>query len=292
MSCYIYFSSLSGVQSPILVSKNSENVMNNKTFHVGGSIDKAVKGEVELRSLDVLQEAWRITAKNFLTFLPAIIGLFLAQLALLMLALQVQLGSPAVFFDAIVQGGEISGAIVEAGYMANFWSDVLSAPLYAGVSLMALNHAVGLPSKPSHLVKGFPYTIVSIVTMLLASSLQGIGNALFPILGLMLSMGFSMAIILVCEKRVSPLKAIQFSLMATVRKLLPMTAIFVVILTMFIVSFATAGIGLIWTLPFFFNVKAIIYRNLFGITLQVTMVKKGNDDHHSDNGDNSKVFNA
>ncbi len=292
MSCYISFSSLSGVQSPILVSKNSENVMNNKTFHVGGSIDKAVKGEVELRSLDVLQEAWRITAKNFLTFLPAIIGLFLAQLALLMLALQVQLGSPAVFFDAIVQGGEISGAIVEAGYMANFWSDVLSAPLYAGVSLMALNHAVGLPSKPSHLVKGFPYTIVSIVTMLLASSLQGIGNALFPILGLMLSMGFSMAIILVCEKRVSPLKAIQFSLMATVRKLLPMTAIFVVILTMFIVSFATAGIGLIWTLPFFFNVKAIIYRNLFGITLQVTTVKKGNDDHHSDNGDNSKVFNA
>ncbi|KLV09470.1 hypothetical protein C9I92_14145 [Photobacterium ganghwense] len=266
--------------------------MNNKTFHVGGSIDKAVKGEVELRSLDVLQEAWRITAKNFLTFLPAIIGLFLAQLALLMLALQVQLGSPAVFFDAIIQGGEISGAIVEAGYMANFWSDVLSAPLYAGVSLMALNHAVGLPSKPSHLVKGFPYTIVSIVTMLLASSLQGIGNALFPILGLMLSMGFSMAIILVCEKRVSPLKAIQFSLMATVRKLLPMTAIFVVILTMFIVSFATAGIGLIWTLPFFFNVKAIIYRNLFGITLQVTTVKKGNDDHHSDNGDNSKVFNA
>lgn len=292
MSCYISFSSLSGVQSPILVSKNSENVMNNKTFHVGGSIDKAVKGEVELRSLDVLQEAWRITAKNFLTFLPAIIGLFLAQLALLMLALQIQLGSPAVFFDAIVQGGEISGAIVEAGYMANFWSDVLSAPLYAGVSLMALNHAVGLPSKPSHLVKGFPYTIVSIVTMLLASSLQGIGNALFPILGLMLSMGFSMAIILVCEKRVSPLKAIQFSLMATVRKLLPMTAIFVVILTMFIVSFATAGIGLIWTLPFFFNVKAIIYRNLFGITLQVTTVKKGNDDHHSDNGDNSKVFNA
>ncbi|WP_036832276.1 membrane protein [Photobacterium sanctipauli] len=266
--------------------------MNNKTFHVGGSVDKAIKGESELQSLAVLQEAWRITAKNFLTFLPAVIGLFLAQVALLLLALQVQLGSAATFFDAIIQGGEISAEVVEAGYMANYWSDILSAPLYAGVSLMALNHAVGLPSKPSHLVKGFPFTIVSIITVLLTSSLQGIGNAVFPILGLLLSMGFSMAIILVCEKRISPLKAIQYSLMATLRKLLPMTAIFIVIMTMFIVSFATAGIGLIWTIPFFFNAKAIIYRNLFGITLQVTTVKKGGDEEAQTDSSDSKVFDA
>ncbi|MCW8327989.1 hypothetical protein MD588_04140 [Photobacterium sp. SDRW27] len=266
--------------------------MNNKTFHVGGSIDKAIKGDTELQAVTVLQEAWKVTAKNFLSFFPAIIGLFLAQVALLMLGLQVQLGDASLFFDAIITGQEISADIVQAGYMANFWSDVLSAPLYVGVSMMALNHAVGLPTKPNHLVKGFSFTIVSIITMLITSSLQGIGNALFPLVGLFLSMGFSMAIILVCEKRTTPLKAIQYSLLATLKKLMPMTAIYLVVLIMFFISFATAGIGLIWTLPFFFNVKGIIYRNLFGITLQVTTMKKGSDDNNNSNNSDSKVFDA
>ncbi|AJR08716.1 hypothetical protein C9J03_12235 [Photobacterium gaetbulicola] len=266
--------------------------MNNKTFQVGGSIERALKGESDLQSLSVLQEAWKITAKNFLTFLPAVIGLFLAQVALLLLGLQVQLGSAAVFFDAVITGGEMSASVIEAGYMANFWSDVLSAPLLAGVSLMALNHAVGLPSKPSYLVKGFPFALVSVITVLLSASLQGIANAIFPIFGMLLSMGFSMAIMLVCEKRLSPLKAIQFSLVATLRKLLPMTAIFIVILTMFIISFATAGIGLIWTIPFFFNVKAIIYRNLFGVSLHVTTVQKGQNDNDQNQQGDPKVFDA
>lgn len=249
----------------------------NKSFHVGGSVEKALKGDVELQAVAVLQEAWKITARNILTFLPAVIGLFLAQVALLLLGLQVQLGNPAVFFDAVITGKELTQEIVQAGYMANFWSDVLSAPLYVGVSLMALNHAVGLPSKPGHLIKGFPFTLVSIITMLLISSLQGIGNAIFPIIGLLLSMGFSMAIILVCEKRITPIKAIKISLQATFRKFMPMTAIFLVVLIMFFVSFATAGIGLLWTIPFFFNVKAIIYRNMFGITLQVTSAQTKNN---------------
>ncbi|KXI22647.1 hypothetical protein [Photobacterium sanguinicancri] len=266
-----------------------------KNFHLGGSIDKALKGEADLQAVSVLQEAWKITARHFLTFLPAIIGLFLAQIALLMLGLQVQLGSPAVFFDTFTNGQEMTAEIIQAGYMSNFWADVLSAPLYVGVSLMALNHAVGLPSKPSHLVKGFPFALVSIITMLLTSSIQGIGSTLFPLIGLFMSMAFGMAIILVCEKRTTPLKAIQYSLMATVRKLMPITAIYLVVMIMFMISFATAGLGLLWTIPFFFNVKGIIYRNLFGITLQVTSVAKkddANDDESTPPSTKGDVFNA
>ncbi|MGF1724923.1 hypothetical protein [Photobacterium nomapromontoriensis] len=274
--------------------------MNNKTFHVGGSIDKAMKGESELQAFAVLQEAWRITAKNFISFFPAVVGLFLAQAALLLVALQVQLGSANVFFDTIIGGGEIPLSVINAGYMANFWSDVLSAPLYVGVTLMSLNHAVGLPSKPSHLVKGLPFALISIVTVLLTSSLQQIGSTLFPFLGIALLMGLSMTIILICEKRVSPLKAIQYSLVATFRKLLPITAVYIVILTMFIICFAALNIFiplaiacLIWTIPFYFNVKAIIYRNLFGITLQVTTIKHGKDDgDYSEKKDDPNVFNA
>ncbi|WP_305417512.1 hypothetical protein [Photobacterium leiognathi] len=269
----------------------------NRSFHIGGSIEKALKGEVDLQPVTVLHEAWKITAKNILSFLPAVICLFLAQVALLLLGLEVQLGSPSVFFDAFVTGQGFTAEILKAGFMANFWSDVLIAPLYAGVSLMALNHAVGLPSKASQIVKGFSFTLVSLITMLLLSSIQGLGSSLFPLVGLFLTMALSMAILLVCEKRVSPLKAIQYSFMATIRKVLPMTAIYIVIMLMFFISIATAGIGLIWTLPFFFNVKGIIYRNMFGVTLQVTSVAKSDSDDQQPPSDNQPpvdkdVFNA
>lgn len=250
----------------------------NRSFHIGGSIEKALKGEVELQPVTVLAEAWKITGKNIFSFLPAVICLFLAQVALLLLGLEVQLGSPTVFFDAFVTGQGFTPEILKAGFMANFWSDVLIAPLYVGVSLMALNHAVGLPSKPSQIIKGFSFTLVSLITMLLLSSIQGLGSSVFPLIGLFLTMALSMAILLVCEKKVSPIKAIQYSFMATIRKVMPMTAIYIVIMLMFFISIATAGIGLIWTLPFFFNVKGIIYRNMFGVTLQVTSVAKSDDD--------------
>lgn len=271
----------------------------NRSFHIGGSIEKAMKGEVELQPVTVLVEAWKITGKNIFSFLPAVICLFLAQVALLLLGLEVQLGSPTVFFDAFITGQGFTPEILKAGFMANFWSDVLIAPLYVGVSLMALNHAVGLPSKPSQIVKGFSFTLVSLITMLLLSSIQGLGSSLFPLVGLFLTMALSMAILLVCEKKVSPIKAIQYSFMATIRKVLPMTAIYIVIMLMFFISIATAGIGLIWTLPFFFNVKGIIYRNMFGVTLQVTSVAKSDDEQPpKDNGEppvdkiDKDVFNA
>nr|WP_087843598.1 hypothetical protein [Photobacterium malacitanum] len=269
-----------------------------KSFHVGGSIEKAMAGDVELQPIAVLQEAFKITAKNFTRFLPAVICLFIAQIALLLLSLKVQLGSPNVFFDAFITGKGFTEEILKAGFMANFWSDVLIAPLYVGVSLMALNHAVGLPTKASQIVKGFSFTLVSIITMLLISSIQGIGSSIFPLVGLFLTMALSMAILLVCEKRVTPIKAIQYSFMATVRKVMPMTAIFLVVMILFFVSIATAGIGLLWTLPFFFNVKAIIYRNMFGITLQVTSVASNGNDQTPTSNDklnesvNNDTFNA
>jgi len=85
----------------------------------------------------VLQEAWKVTAKHFFRFLPAIIGLFVAQIALLLLGLKVQLGDPNIFFNAFITGEGITPDLMQSALMANFWSDVLIAPLYAGVSLSA-----------------------------------------------------------------------------------------------------------------------------------------------------------
>ena len=250
-------------------------------LHIGGSLEKAEKGDVELPVIPMLKEAANLTIKNYVTFFPALLGLFLAQLAILLFALKVQLGDPMVFFNAVITGTDLTDGILKAGYLANYASDILSAPLYVSVCWMALNHAVGLPSKPSQLVKGFSFAAAAIITALLTSAIQGLGNALFPIIGMLLSMCFGFAIILIFEKRLSPIVAIKTSTIATLRKLMPITAVYLVVVFFFVISFATAGLGLFWALPFFFNVKAVMYRNMFGITLNV--VKLPDDSTEQDN---------
>ena len=50
------------------------------------------------------------------------------------------------------------------------------------------------------------------------------------------------------------------------------------------------GLGLILVIPFYFHVKGIIYREMFGIRLKVVAKDKPNDE--DDNGHNSQMFNA
>ncbi len=240
-----------------------------KEFHIGGSLDKALKGESPLSPVAILKEGAQITIKNYVSFFPALVGLFLAQLAILLVALKIQLGDPMVFFNAVISGDGVTEGVMHAGMLANYASDILSAPLYVSICLMALNHCVGLPTKPSYLVKGFGFAAVSLLTALIMAVLQGIANQLIPVIGLLLTMCFGFCMMLIAEKRVTPIQAVKYSAIATVRKILPISLVYLAFVLCFVVSFATAGLGLFWALPFFFNTKAVLYRNLFGVTLNV-----------------------
>lgn len=64
---------------------------------------------------------------------------------------------------------------------------------------------------------------------------------------------------------------------------------------MFIVAAMMYGIGLIFVLPFFFHVKGILYREMFGIKLKVIASDRpNNDDDHNDssNDDNNNGNNS
>ncbi len=56
---------------------------------------------------------------------------------------------------------------------------------------------------------------------------------------------------------------------------------------------ALYGVGLIVVMPFIFNVKGIIYRNMFGITLKVMVKdKSGDDEDKPDQSVQNDIFNA
>ncbi|NNN43741.1 MULTISPECIES: hypothetical protein [unclassified Vibrio] len=261
-----------------------------KEFNLGGTVEQALSGQYQLKVGEILKEAWDCTLKHFLSFSPAVGIMIIAQVAIFFIALKLMIGDPSLILTALEQAEGFSQEIVQGILIANFSYEVVSAPIYAGVSLMAMSHAAGLKTKTSHITKGLQFTIPVIVATLLSLLLQGIAGMIFPLLSMYFSLAFSGAILLICEKRVPPVQSLWISLRAVNRKLIPLVAIYALFMLMFVAAVLFYGIGLIFVLPFFFHVKGIIYRNMFGIRLKIIATKKPND-HDNDNSD-SQVFNA
>ncbi|MFA0055743.1 DUF2189 domain-containing protein [Vibrio echinoideorum] len=264
--------------------------MNNdieKDFNLGGSIDRALSGDYELKATAVFQEAWKHTVSHFLSFSPAIVALMFVQLAIFYIALKLQLGDPAVILDAVIDPEAFTPQIVESIFIANFSYEVVSAPIYAGISLMAMSHAAGLQTKTRHIGKGLQFTVPVILVTLFSLMLQGIAGMLLPFLSIYFSLAFSHSILLICDKKVPPMQSLLLSLRAVNKKIFTVASIYLVVMLMFIVAAMMYGIGLIFVLPFFFHVKGILYREMFGIKLKVIASDRTNNDDDNDHDNDS-----
>ncbi|MDV6251042.1 hypothetical protein [Vibrio sp. EA2] len=259
-------------------------------FNLGGSVERALSGNYELKAGAVFSEAWRATIQHFLSFSPAIIVLLLVQVGIFYIALQLQLGDPSVILDAIQNPDSFSTDIVSAVYVANFSYEVISAPIYAGISLMAMSHVAGLKTKLRHVGKGLQFTVPVILATLMSLVLQGLVGMLLAPLSLYLSLAFSHSILLICEKRVPPMQSLLLSLRAVNKKIFVVATLYLGVMFMFIIAAMFYGIGLIVVLPFFFHLKGILYREMFGIKLKIVAKQKNNND--SDHDGKSQVFDA
>ncbi|EPM7940805.1 hypothetical protein ACTQ72_003140 [Vibrio alginolyticus] len=259
-----------------------------KDFNLGGSVERALSGNYELKAGAVFNEAWRATIQHFLSFSPAIIVLLFVQLGIFYIALKLQLGDLSVILDAFENPESFTNDIVSSIYVANFSYEVISAPIYAGISLMAMSHVAGLKTKLRHVGKGLQFTIPVILATLMSLMLQGVVGMIFPLLSLYLSLAFSHSILLICEKRVPPMQALLLSLRAINKKIFVVAGLYLGVMLMFIIAAMFYGIGLIFVLPFFFHLKGILYREMFGIKLKIVTTQKNDNDHDG----NLQVFDA
>lgn len=158
---------------------------------------------------------------------------------------------------------------------------------------MGMSHAAGLKCRTSYIFKGIASAGMVALVTILSEVLQGMVNIYLPMVALYLSMAFGMSILLVCEKKVPPLQALLLSFRATNKKLASMLLIHIVIMLALVFGIALYGVGLIVVMPFIFNVKGIIYRNMFGITLKVMVKdKSGDDEDKPDQSVQNDIFNA
>ena len=127
------------------------------------------------------------------------------------------------------------------------------------------------------------------VSALLTSTLVTMGLALFYLPGIFLAVALSLVLPLVVEKQMSPLKAITVSIQATRFQWFKIFAIYLILTLAVLVSalpVAAAGASelgfiaiafflfcLAYLAPLFYNVKGILYREIFGLQIQADAQK-------------------
>lgn len=251
-------------------SRRSIFVDNKKFIEVGSNPEKALQGDYQLNVVEIFKEAWDLTKVNKQ---PIISGLFFI----------VMIGMAFSLVASDYLGGmEEVLANPEKQMIINLVATVILWPFIAGIEMMGISHAVGIKTKTSYVFSFLKRSALIAITALIVTSITSIGFSLFLIPGIYLSVALSLTVPLIVEKGMTPIAAIVLSLKATRFQIFKLLQIYAMLLA---ILFATllpglAGIeplfsmaifigSMVWLAPLYYNVKGVLYREIFGVRMQV-----------------------
>lgn len=261
--------------------------MEEKTVvQIGGSIEKSLQGQYTIDVSSVLKEAWQLT-------LNSRIAINLGILFTLLLGIVV-----SFLLSSTMGGIEQVIADPQSTTLLNIAVTIIIYPFLVGVEMMGIFHAVGIKTHSKLIFAFLKRGSWVAVCALLSSVVVTLGMSLFFLPGIYLAVALSLALPLVVEKRLSPLKAITLSLQVTrfqwfklfILYALLFIALFVSLLPLMILiktQLSVIGVmlflfALTFLAPLFYNVKGILYREIFGMQIHTVDVEaKANNDTFS-----------
>lgn len=241
-------------------------------INVGGNVEKSLKGEYHLDVANILKEAWQKTLQSRVSIN---VGLFFTLMIGMLISLIV---------STYMGGIEQVLADQQASGLLNIVVTLSVSPFLAGVEMMGVFHAVELKTKAKLIFSFLNRGSWVAICALLTSSLITLGFNLYYIPGIYLAVALSLTIPLVVEKRLTPLKAIVLSIKATRFQWFKICALYIALLVLLMLSlvplmiFAKTSASIIGVIiflvaltfiaPLFYNVKGILYREIFGMQLE------------------------
>jgi len=258
---------------------------------IGGSVERAVKGEYSIDVKAVLTEAWQQTLKSRMSinlglFFVLVFGMIISFIA-------------SSFFGGIEQVIKDP----ELLQLINIIVTIAVWPFIAGIEMMGVFHAINKPTDSkmviSFLHRGSWVALCALLTSLLIS----IGFQLLVIPGILLTLLLSLTIPLVVEKRLTPMQAIVLSIKALRFKITSLLAIYSILFIALVSlifpialliesSLAPLAImvflfGLSYLAPWYYNVKGVLYREIFGVYTDEDTAKDDlSDPANEDSGHN------
>lgn len=246
-----------------------------KVINVGGSIEKALVGDYTLDVPEILKEAFELTMRSR-------ISINLGLLFCFMLGLVVTL-----IVSEYVGGVEVATTDPQASLLLNIMVTVVIYPFLVGVEMMGVYHAVGLSTKMNVVFAFLKRGSWVAVAALLTSSLISLGlHLVLPAIYLIVAL--CLVLPLVVEKQLSPIKAIVLSIKVTrfgwfamlklhlvfllglVIAVMPIALVNVYMPEMQIIGLGMFLVVMSYLAPVYYNVKGILYREIFGLTVQVS----------------------
>lgn len=188
-------------------------------------------------------------------------------------------------FSGLAEG--VSPLSVSQQAMIELTLTCLLAPLWAGVGLLAIRSNRG--EKPSFTDIFFYYRMIIglSIASLIVSLLFTLGLSLYVIPGFYLFVATTFTLPLMADKQMRPLAAIIYSVKMTNVYLWKMLTIYSIFLLLLVVVLLSFGFAYLWVGPFYFNVKAILYEDLF-----CSPREQMQDSELKTNNDNEGVFDA
>ena len=245
----------------MLSDNKGESVKQDDFHYIGGSLEQSLAGKTKLDLKVLAREAWSLSqnAKG-----PLLQG------AIIILVLGLILISGLQHIFAI---DDWTMASPRVRLILQVCMTILTAPFVAAMLMIGISHSVGEKPTFSLVISKVLSSALVVLLALLVSVLVDLGFALFLLPGLYLGLATGFSMMLYIEKRLPPSQAILQSIKVFNRYWLPLSVFYVIIFVLFLLGMFTFGLAYIWIIPFYFNFKGVLYRELFGIKVRLVQVQ-------------------
>lgn len=246
-----------------------------KQFEVrGGSLEKSLRGEAKLDLKAAAKEAWDLSKNTKTAVLHGVLLLlFVAILFAWILQAFFDISDLNLLPQRMMVGLKVAGVIV-------------TTPIIATMFLLGISHSVGIKPKFSSLLKNVMGSVLVILLALLLAAMSDIGSfvgsQINVLLGLAtlfyvnLATGFS--IMLLVEKGLSPSQCVIQSFKVFHKYWLPLSVYYLVYYCCLFLGALSMGFAYIWIIPFFVNMKGVLYRELFGVKVRTNSDNSNQDE--------------
>jgi len=213
----------------------------------------------------VLSEAWEKTSGIKGSFWAAGAIFFVV---VLILATVVGGGSALLFGNGETGAGMLMPLIIQLVMMAVMY------PFMAGIVMLGIERSVDLPLSYKSVFGYFSYTLPLLGVAVLMSILVAIGFILLIIPGIYLSLAYMFAVPLVVEKNLGIWEAMETSRKAVTSHWFKLFFLFLIMGILVMISAIPFGIGLIWTYPMMVVMLGILYRDIFGVDAEGSLIQE------------------
>jgi hypothetical protein len=240
----------------------------------GGSVEKSLKGETQLDLKAIAKEAWDLSKNTKTAVLHGVLLLFFIAI-IFAWALQSIFG----ITDLSVVPPQMMISLKVAGI-------IVTTPIVATMFLLGISHSVGVKPRFLSILKKVLGSVLVILLALLLAAMSDLGSlvgsqvnvlsGLAVLFYINLATGFS--IMLLVEKKLAPSQCVVQSLKVFHKYWMPLSMFYLAYYCCLILGALSLGFAYIWIIPFFINMKGILYRELFGVKVRDVNNKPNQDE--------------